>query len=95
MSLTFEEVEHIALLARLGMSTEELERYRSQLESILDNFKVIQEVDTDGVLPTGHSGRLENVLREDIPGQSLSREDLMANAPRRDGDYFRVRAVLE
>jgi aspartyl-tRNA(Asn)/glutamyl-tRNA(Gln) amidotransferase subunit C len=95
MSLTFEEVEHIALLARLGISAEELESYRSQLESILDNFKVIQEVDTDGVLPTGHSGSLENVLREDTPSQSLSREDLMANAPRRDGDYFRVRAVLE
>ena len=95
MSLTSEEVQHIALLARVGLTVEELERYRSQLENILDNFQVLQDVDTEGVPPTGHSVTLENVLREDQPQPSSSREDVLANAPRREGDYFRVRAVLE
>ena len=95
MSLTSEEIQHIALLARVGLAPEELERYRSQLENILDNFQVLQEVDTEGIPPTGHSVPLESVMREDEPEPSLPREDILANAPRREDDYFRVRAVLE
>ena len=95
MSLTSEEIRHIALLARVGLTPEELERYRSQLENILENFQVLQDVDTEGVLPTGHSVALENVLREDESGPSFDKEDILANAPRREEDYFRVRAVLE
>ena len=95
MSLTSEEIQHIALLARVGLTPEELERYRSQLENILDNFQALQEVDTEGVPPTGHSVPLESVMREDEPEPSLPREDTLANAPRREDDYFRVRAVLE
>ena len=95
MSLTSEEIQHIALLARVGLAPDELERYRSQLENILENFQVLQEVDTDGVSPTGHSVRLESVMREDEASPSLPKEDTLANAPRREDDYFRVRAVLE
>ena len=95
MSLTSEQVQHIALLARVGLMPEELERYRSQLENILDNFQVLQDVDTEGVPPTSNSVPLESVLREDEPGSSSPKEDVLANAPRREDDYFRVRAVLE
>ena len=95
MSLTPEEVQHIALLARLGLTPEELERDRTQLSDILEQFQVLQEVDTEGVLPTGHSMPLENVMRDDEPSASLSKEDVLANAPNREEDYFRVRAVLD
>ena len=95
MSLTSEEIRHIALLARVGLTPEELERYRSQLENILENFQELQDVDTEGVPPTGHSVTLETVLRDDEPEPSFGKEDMLANAPRREEDYFRVRAVLE
>ena len=61
MSLTPEEVQHIALLARLGLTPEELERDRTQLSDILEQFQVLQEVDTEGVPPTGHSMPLEHL----------------------------------
>lgn len=94
MSLTPEEVQHIALLARLGLTPEELERDRTQLSDILEQFQVLQEVDTEGVLPTSHSMPLENAMRDDVPSASLSKEDVLANAPNREEDYIRVRAVL-
>ena len=95
MPLTSEEVQHIALLARVGMTPDELERYRSQMEVILDNFQVLQEVDTEEIPATGHSVPLESVMRDDEPQPSSPMEEVMANAPRREDDYFRVRAVLE
>ena len=95
MSLTPEEVQHIALLARLGLTPEELERDRTQLSDILEQFQVLQEVDTEGVPPTGHSMPLESVMRDDVPSASLSKEDVLANAPNREEDYIRVRAVLD
>lgn len=95
MALTSDDVKHIALLARVGLTPEELERYRSQLENILDYFQKLREVDTEGVPPTGHSVPLESVMREDEPAPSFSKEESLANAPRREDDYLRVRAVLE
>ena len=95
MSLTPDEVQHITLLARVRLDPEELERYRTQLSDILEHFQVLQEVDTEGVSPTGSSVLQESVMRDDEPADSLSREDVLANAPHREDDYFRVRAVLE
>lgn len=95
MSLTSEEAHHIALLARVGLTPEELERYRSQMENIMEQFQVLQQVDTEGVPPTAQSVPLESVMREDTPAPSLPKEDTLANAPRREDDYLRVRAVLE
>ena len=95
MSLTSQEAQHIALLARVGLTAEELERYRSQMENILEQFQVLQKVDTEGVPPTSQSVPLESVMREDTPAPSLPKEDTLANAPRREDDYLRVRAVLE
>ena len=95
MSLTPDEVQHITLLARVRLDPEELERYRTQLSAILEHFQVLQEVDTEGISPTGSSVLQESVMRDDEPADSLSREDVLANAPNREDDYFRVRAVLE
>lgn len=95
MRLSKEEVHHIASLIRLGLTEEEIERMQDQLSSILENFEALKQVDTEGVEPTGHSVALDTVLREDEAADSYSREDILSNAPSREGDFFKVRAVLE
>lgn len=95
MALTQEEVRHIALLARLGLSPQEVERMREQLSSILEHFQVLQELDTSGVPPTAYTVPLHSVFREDQPSPSFPTEDILANAPRPEEGYFRVQAVLE
>jgi len=95
MKLTREEVLHIARLARIALTEEEITRLSGQLSSLLENFQVLQEVNTDNVPPTAQSVELRSVMREDIVQPSLSPEDVLANAPRREDEYFRVRAVLE
>ena len=95
MSLTREEVLHIARLTRVGLSEEDVARLQQQLSNILEHFQVLQEVDTEGVPPTGHSVALESVMREDSPAESYSVVDVMANSPAREGGFFRVRQVLE
>ena len=95
MKLSREEVLHIARLARLGVSDEDVEKAREQLANILDNFSVLEAVDTEDVPPTAQSIRLSNVLREDEECDSLPQEEILANAPQKEEDSFRVRAVLE
>ena len=95
MALERADVEHIALLARIGLSDEEVETFREQLSDILEQFEVLGELDTAGVTPTGHAVRLEAVMRDDVPDSSLDPEEVLSNAPRREGEYFRVKAVLE
>ena len=95
MPLTREEVQHIAVLCRIGISEDELERFRQQLSHILEQFEVLQQLDTTDIPPTGHSVALETVMREDEPRASFTKEDTLANAPRREGDTFRVKVVLE
>ena len=95
MSLTSDEVRHIALLARVGMTEEEIELMRVQLSDILSHFRALQHLDTEGVEPTAHSVETNSVMRDDEPHAGLLMEDALANAPRREGDYVRVRAVLE
>lgn len=94
MPLKREEVEHIALLARVGMTDEDLQTFGEQLSDILEQFNVLSEVDTEGVPPTSHTVDVSTVFREDEEGPSLPSEDVLANAPRRDDDYFRVKPVL-
>ena len=95
MKLTREEVLHIARLARLGLGEEEINRLGEQLSNLLENFKVLQQVDTEGVPPTAQSVDLRNVMREDVVSPSLPPEDVLLNAPRQEGNCFKVRAVLE
>lgn len=95
MKLSREEVVHIATLARLGMSEADIEKAREQLSNILENFEVLKEVDTTGVHPTAQSINLQNVMRDDVPSPSLPVEEIMANAPDREEELFKLRAVLD
>ena len=95
MQLSREEVLHIARLARLGLTKAEVDRLSEQLSNILENFEILQQVDTTGVPPTAQPNTLQNVLKEDEAKPSLPQNEVLANAPQRDGDFFRVRAVLE
>ena len=95
MKLSREEVLHIARLARLGVTEEDVDKFREQLSNILQNFEILRQVDTEGVPPTAQSIVLQNIVRDDEVAPSLPPEDILANAPRREGECFRVRAVLE
>jgi aspartyl-tRNA(Asn)/glutamyl-tRNA(Gln) amidotransferase subunit C len=95
MKLSREEVLHIARLARVALTEEEIMRISEQLSNLLEHFEVLQKVDTEGVPPTAQSVTLQSVMREDVVAPSLPPEDVLANAPRREGDCFRVRAILE
>ena len=95
MKLSREEVLHIALLARLGLTEAEVDKFREQLSNILENFEVLQQVDTSGVPPTTQSITLQNVMKDDEAGASLPRTQILANAPQKEENFFRVRAVLE
>ena len=95
MKLSREEVLHIARLARVALTEEEITRLSEQLSNLLENFQVLQQVDTTDVPPTAQSVTLQSVMREDEVTPSLPADDVLANAPQREGDCFRVRAVLE
>lgn len=93
-SLTRSDVEHVAHLARLGLTGEELARLEGQLNHILDQYAKLAELDTDAIPPTAQVIELENILREDVARPSLPVEAVLANAPERDGDLFVVPAIL-
>ena len=93
--LTREEVEHIAMLARLGLTEEEKVIFGEQLSSILDYMRALSEVDTSNIPPTAQVIHLQNVMRADEVRPSLPMERVLANAPDREGNFFRVPPVLE
>ncbi len=95
MKLTDEEVRHIALLARLGISDSEVEKFRVQLSNIMENFDILSQADTEGLPPTAQSVALENIYRPDEARLSLPADDVLANAPDREENCFKVNAVLE
>ncbi len=95
MSLTREEVLHIAHLAHVGIDESEVAKFQEQLSEILDHFAALTALDTEGVPPTSHPLALESVMRDDEVKESLPVEDVLANAPNVEDDLFRVRAVLE
>lgn len=94
MSLTTADVEHVARLARLGLSDDETERMREQLSSILEHIAVLQEIDTDRIPPTAQVNALENVLRDDAISPSLPQETVLAIAPQSRDGFLEVRAVM-
>lgn len=89
------DVEHVARLARLGLTNEEIDLMQSQLNRILEAIGQLQSVDTSAVGPTAQVIALENVMREDEPRPSMEREAALANAPLREGAHLRVPVVLE
>ncbi|MFC1928042.1 Asp-tRNA(Asn)/Glu-tRNA(Gln) amidotransferase subunit GatC [Chloroflexota bacterium] len=95
MKLSREEVLHIARLAKLGLTETEVDRLSEQLSNILENFEVLQQLDTTGIPPTAQSIALQNVVSDDEVAPSLPQSDVLANAPQKEGNFFRVRAVLE
>jgi aspartyl-tRNA(Asn)/glutamyl-tRNA(Gln) amidotransferase subunit C len=95
VKLSREEVVHISTLCRMSLSEAELERFQEQLSDVLENFEVLKELDTTDVPPTAYPIHLENVGREDVAAPSLPQEDILANAPRPEEGYFRVKAVLD
>jgi len=95
MSLTAEEVLHIAHLARIALTDADVERFTPQLSGILGHFAELAAVDTEGLEPTAHPLPLSNVMRADFVAPSLSQAEALANAPVQEEGFFRVRAVLE
>ncbi len=93
--ITHAEVEHVALLARLGLTDEEIDRMQAQLSHILETIERLRDVDTSQVGPTAQVIALENVMRDDVARPGLDREAALANAPRREGPMLRVPVVLE
>ena len=85
-----EQVLHVAKLARLRLTDEEIEKMSSELSGILDHIEKIEELDLDGVEPTSHVVTLENVLRPDEPRPSWPRERVLEVAPDAADDGFRV-----
>jgi aspartyl-tRNA(Asn)/glutamyl-tRNA(Gln) amidotransferase subunit C len=85
-----EQVLHVARLARLRLSEDEVERMGEELSTILDHIEKLNELDLDGVQPTSHVVELENVLREDVPRPSLPREKALEQAPDAAAGGFRV-----
>jgi aspartyl-tRNA(Asn)/glutamyl-tRNA(Gln) amidotransferase subunit C len=95
MSLSVDDVKHVALLARLRLQPEELATFTGQLNSIVDYVAQLQELDTSGVEPLAHGVEVRNVFRVDRVEPSLSRDEALANAPKRDAEAFLVPAALD
>ena len=93
-TLSRADVEHVAHLARLGLSEEELARLEGQLNHILDQYTILTALDTEAIPPTAQTIELANILREDSVMPSLSADEALANAPERSGDHFVVPAIL-
>jgi aspartyl-tRNA(Asn)/glutamyl-tRNA(Gln) amidotransferase subunit C len=92
--LSRSDVEHVAHLARLGMTSEELDRLQGQLNHILEQYAKLAELDTDAIPPTAQTIELENILREDVATPSLPQAAVLANAPVREGDFIVVPPIL-
>jgi aspartyl-tRNA(Asn)/glutamyl-tRNA(Gln) amidotransferase subunit C len=93
--ITRADVEHVAALARLGLTDDEIDRMQGQLNRILEAIGQLQSVDTSAVGPTAQVIALENVMRDDQARPPMSRDAALANAPLREGDHLRVPVVLE
>lgn len=93
--LSSKDVEHVARLARLGITPEEVDRYRDQLRKILHHIEALNRADTSKVPATAHPLDERNVMRDDVRAACLSVEEALKNAPSREGDYFKVKAIQE
>lgn len=95
--ITKKDLEHIAWLSRLELSEEDKEKYTPKLNSVLDYFEEIDEVDTEGVEPTYHVLLLSNVFRDDeacVPTGSLSQEEVLSNAPKKQDGFFKAPRMM-
>ena len=95
MGLSRDEVRHIALLARLQLSEQEEAALTEQLGHILQYFEKLNTLDTQNVVPTAHAVEIESAYRDDVVTNAPAAEELRANAPARDGDFFKVPKIIE
>ena len=95
MTISRQDVEHVARLSRLALSEAEIERMREQLGGILAYIDTLRSLDTAGVEPTAHAVPLVNVMRDDEIRPTLAQEDALANAPDRSDAFFRVPRIIE
>ena len=93
-TLSRSDVEHVAYLARLGLTDEELARLQGQLNHILDQYVILTRLDTEDIPPTAQTIELENILRDDLVTPSLPVEAVLRNAPARSGDFVLVPPIL-
>ena len=94
MSLSREDVEKVSLLARLQLSSAELDTMTAQLSQIVEYIEQLSELDTEDVQPMAHAADIVNLFSDDEPRDSLPRDQALANAPKQDGQCYRVPAVL-
>lgn len=94
MKISKKEVEHVANLARLTLSDEELGSMTGQLDNILSYFDKLSELDTSGVLPTTHVFSVSNAFREDIVKESLDQAEALKNGPQQNGEMFQVPKII-
>lgn len=95
MAITKETVDYVAKLARIDLTSKELEKLSGQLVSILDFIDKLKNADITDVKPTSHILPVNNVLRDDIAGQSLPNEKVLECAPQKQGNFFAVPKVIE
>ena len=93
--ITKEEVVHVANLARLSLTDEEIEKFGKQMSAILEHASEVSKIDTQGVVPTSHPLKMENVLREDVVGLSLTQEQALTGAPNAQEGRFMVPQILD
>jgi aspartyl-tRNA(Asn)/glutamyl-tRNA(Gln) amidotransferase subunit C len=93
--ITMKEVDDVARLSRLELTDAEKERMRRELDGILSYIDKLRALDTEGIPPTSHAVPITNVMREDEPRPSLPQDEMLANAPDRSGEFFRVPKILE
>ncbi|MHC1635225.1 MAG: Asp-tRNA(Asn)/Glu-tRNA(Gln) amidotransferase subunit GatC [Candidatus Methanospirareceae archaeon] len=89
-----EEIEHLGWLARIELREEEKEKFEKQLSSILEYFSVLDEVDVTDIEPTYHVIGVRDVMREDEVRESLKQEEVLSNAPKKEGGYFKAPRIL-
>jgi len=93
--ITMRDVEHVARLSRLALTDQEKDRMRRELDGILSYIDKLRALDTANVPPTSHAVPMTNVMREDEPRPSLAQDLMLANAPERSGEFFRVPKIIE
>ena len=95
MAITRDEVAHVARLARLALSPAEADRLGEQLANILEYIKQLDRLDTRDVVPTSHAVEMGTPMRDDAVRPFGDKESILANAPDREGDFFRVPRIIE
>ncbi len=94
MKLDKEQIKHIASLARLGLSDEDIDMFSVQLSEVLDNFDILNQIDTTNVQPAAQIISIQNVFRDDRVEKSLPQSEVLHNAPMKKNSCFKVQSIL-